>query len=91
MTKRINFTSFGIEFFVEVSYEQDCNKLSIEEVTDVWVEGQDGENHLIKCVTDDFFKSFEGEIYKALEDEIESDKIAYAEMQMDAAREEGRL
>ena len=85
--KDISFTAFGIEFIAHVTYEQEDNKVSIGEVTDVWVEGEDLANHLIKCDKERFLKDFEGELYRALEEAVASDKAAYYEDLYDSQKE----
>lgn len=60
----------------------------IESVASVVAEGSEKP---LKCDTNEFLKCFDGELAELLEEDIRTDKIAYAEMQMDAAREEGRL
>ena len=87
MVKQVNLELFGLHFYVDVEYEDNA----VCGVERVYAEIPEGHLVELKCVTEDFYKSFDGDLQHALEDELESDRIAYAEMQMDAAREEGRL
>lgn len=80
MTKLVYLKLFSIDFEVMVEYEDNavCGVISVS------VDG-----HPVKCNTEEFYKALDGELQEALEEAINSDKIAYAEMQMDALREEG--
>ena len=60
----------------------------IDSVVSVVAEGTEKP---LKCDTNEFLKCFDVELAELLEEDIRTDKIVYAEMQMDAAREEGFL
>ena len=59
----------------------------IDSVVSVVAEGSE---RPLECDTNEFLKCFDGELAELLEEDIRTDKIAHAEMQMDAAREEVR-
>lgn len=87
MVKQVYLELFGLHLYVEVEYEDNV----VCGVQKVYAEMPQGHLVELKCSTSDFYQSLEGELQEALERELETDKIANAEMSMDAAREEGRL
>ena len=84
MTRTLLLDLGWIKFYVEVEV---CDG-AIDSVISVSAEGSEKP---LKCDRNEFLKCFDGELAELLEEDIRTDKIAYAEMQMDAAREEGRL
>lgn len=83
MTKTLLLELGWINLYVEVEV---CDEM-IDSVISVSAEGT---KEPLKVDTVEFLKCFEGELAELLEEDIRTDQIAYAEMQMDAAREEGR-
>lgn len=83
MTRTLCLDLGWIKLYVAVDV---CDNM-IDSVVSVVAEGTEKP---LKCDRIEFLKCFEGELYELLEEDIRTDKIAYAEMQMDAAREEGR-
>lgn len=83
MTRTLCLDLGWIKLYVEVEV---CDGM-IDSVISVSAEGTEKP---LKCDTNEFLKCFDGELAELLEEDIRTDKIAYAEMQMDAAREEGR-
>lgn len=82
MTKTLLLELGWINLYVEVEV---CDGM-IDSVISVSAEGTEKP---LKCDKNEFLKCFEGELTELLEEELRTDKIAYAEMRMDAAREEG--
>lgn len=82
MTKTIHMTIFGIEFEVEVEYEDNavCGVLSVK-----------CGGAPIKCNLNEFCRDCEDDLQRALIDTLEDERIAYAEMRYEAAKEEGLL
>lgn len=84
MTRTLCLDLGWIKLYVTVDV---CDDM-IDSVVRVVAEGSEKP---LKCDTNEFLKCFEGELAELLEEDIRTEKIAYAEMQIDAAREEGRL
>lgn len=84
MTKTLYMELGWINLYVDVDV---CDEM-IDSVISVSAEGTEKP---LKCDTSEFLKCFEGELAELLEEELRTDRIAYAEMQMDAMREEGKL
>jgi hypothetical protein len=91
MTRILTIEICGMEFEVEVEYEEEYPKCGITDVLSVSGIMKNSLPVALKCDRKRFLKDLEGDLQEALEEELITDKIAYAEMQMDAAREEGRL
>ena len=91
MTKLVYLNLFGIEFTVEVEYEEEDNKVYVCGVTEVYVGNDSTGAQKIKCNTEEFYKSLDGELQEALEEAISNDKIVAAEARYDAMKEEGLL
>lgn len=83
MTRTLLLDLGWIKLYVTVDV---CDDM-IDSVVSVVAEGSEKP---LKCDTNEFLKCFDGELAELLEEDIRTDKISYAEMQMDAAREEGR-
>ena len=84
MTRTLLLDLGWIKLYVTVDV---CDDM-IDSVVSVVAEGSEKP---LKCDTNEFLKCFDGELAELLEEDIRTDKIAYAEMQMDAMREEGKL
>lgn len=84
MTRTLLLDLGWIRLYVDVDV---CDGM-IDSVISVSAEGS---KKPLKCDTSEFLKCFDGELAELLEEDIRTDKIAYAEMQMDAQREEGKL
>lgn len=87
MTKAIDFELAGMKLKVVVGYTDKW----VEYVDLVFAVGKDGREMLMDCDTGLFYESFERELQDAFDEYVRDERIAYAEMRMDAAREEGRL
>ena len=84
MTKTLYMELGWINLYVDVDV---CDGM-IDSVISVSAEGT---KEPLKVDTAEFLKCFEGELAELLEEDIRTDKIAYAEMQMDAMRAEAKL
>ena len=84
MTKTLRMELGWITLYVDVDV---CDGM-IDSVISVSAEGTEKP---LKCDTNEFLKCFEGELAELLEEELRTDYIAHAEMQMDAMKEEGKL
>jgi hypothetical protein len=84
MTRTLLLDLGWIKLYVTVDV---CDGM-IDSVISVSAEGTEKP---LKCDRYEFLKCFDGELAELLEEDIRTDMIAHAEMQMDAAREEGRL
>lgn len=84
MTRTLLLDLGWIKLYVTVDV---CDDM-IDSVASVVAEGSEKP---LKCDTNEFLKCFDGELAELLEEDIRTDKIAHAEMQMDAMREEGKL
>lgn len=73
MTKQVSLDVFGITFYVTVEYE-DNSVCGVSEVR------LDPYGEPIKCNTEDFFKSLDGELQYAFEEELQAEKDAYYDM-----------
>ena len=82
MTKTVTIEFLGIDFEVEVEYE-DNSVCSVESVS---IDGR-----RIKCNVKEFFDGLESELQTAFENAIKDDEAAKADMMYDAAKEEGLL
>lgn len=78
MTKTLLMELGWITLYVTVAV---CDGM-IDEVLSVCAEGTEKP---LKCDRYEFLKCFEGELAELLEEELRTDRIAYAEMQMDTA------
>lgn len=87
MTKAIDFELAGMQLKVVVNYEDKA----VGGVEQVFAVGQDGRDMLVDCDTEMFYELLEGELQDAFEEAERDERLAYAEIQMDAAREEGKL
>ena len=83
MTRTLLLDLGWIKLYVDVEV---CDGM-IESVISVSAEGTEKP---LKFDTNEFLKCFDGELAELLEEDIRTDQIAYAEMQMDEAREEGK-
>ncbi len=72
--------------WIKLDVDVDACDGMIDSVVSVIAEGT---GKPLKCDTNEFLKCFDGELAELLEEDIRTDKIAYAEMQMDARKEEG--
>lgn len=75
----------GITFIVSGYYDMEGVVDSIDKV----IIYQDNKSFEVSFDSDKFITDFEAELLNAIEDEKRNAAIAHAEMQMDAAREEG--
>lgn len=82
MTKQVSLDIFGITFYVTVEYEDN----SVCGVLEVRI---DPYGEPIKCDTEDFYKSLDGELQDSLEYELQAEKDAYYDMMYEQRREEG--
>lgn len=82
MTRTLLLDLGWIKLYVTVDV---CDDM-IDSVVSVVAEGSEKP---LKCDTNEFLKCFDGELAELLEEDIRTDKIAHAEMQMDAKKEEG--
>lgn len=81
MTKTLLLELGWINLYVTVVvYDEE-----IDEVLAVYAEGTEKP---LKCDTNAFLRCFDGELAEALREELKTDYIAHAEMQMDAMKEE---
>lgn len=87
MTQAIDFELAGMQLKVVVEHEDKA----VCGVELVFAIGKDGREMLVDCDTEMFYELLEGELQDAFEEAERDERIAYAEMQMDAAREEGKL
>lgn len=81
MTKQVSLDVFGITFYVTVECE-DNSVCGVSEVR-LYPYGDP-----IKCDTEDFFKSLDGELQEAFEYELQAEKDAYYDMIYKQRREE---
>ena len=81
MTKQVQLDALGITFYVTVEYEDN----SVSDVLEVRI---DPYGDPIKCDTECFFKSLEGELQEAFEYELQAEKDAYYDMVYEQRREE---
>lgn len=86
MERQVKLNFGGLELYVVVEYEDNAvfgvRKVLADTKTDT-VE--------IVCDKAKFFETYEGDLQYAFEEAERDERIAHAEMQMDADREEGRL
>lgn len=87
MTKAIDFELAGMKLKVVVDYED----RAVGGVEMVFAVGKDGREMLVDCDTGMFYESLEGELQDAFEDYLVQEKAYYDDMQLEQAREEGRL
>lgn len=83
MTKQVRIDLCGLVIWADVEYEDGA----VCGVQRVYAEMPNGHLVALKCSISDFYKSLDGELQEALEEELKTDYIAHCEMQMDARKE----
>lgn len=84
MTRILTIEICGMEFEVEVEYEEEYPKCGITDVLSVSGIMNNSLPVILKCDTERFLKDLEGELQEALEKDILSDKLAHEDALYDA-------
>lgn len=88
MTRILTIEICGMEFEVEVEYEEDYPKCGITDVLSVSGLMKNNLPVALKCDTERFQKELEGELQRALEDSILDVKLAHEDALYDQMKEE---
>lgn len=81
MEKQVSLDLHGITFYITVEYEDHavCGVVDVRTAPN---------EKPLKCDTEVFYNDLEGELQRALEDELQAEKDAYYDMVFEQKREE---